>query len=240
MKFTMKRALAFILTLAMITTTGLTAFAAETTDIYNTIILMESPTVSVAKTSDEQNTYTTTYDKENNTVQMVTTNNETGVSSASELVAIPYVEELQVRTYAAASNYLKENTFANYEYTKWYGNPEEWELRRPDSGMFSTYYFQTTKTNANSAALTSFKGYVDSINTQEGTIILNLGAVALTYFISGAAGAGALFTGGTLTAAAWASLVAAYGATSNYVTTLMTYDTTCKNAYDAYFTVYYA
>lgn len=135
---------------------------------------------------------------------------------------------------------LQENTFTNYEYTKIYGNPNQWELRRPLSNIFSWEYFKTYETASNAGHISSFKGYVDQINTLEGTIITSYGLMVLSVIVAGAAGAGAIFTGGTLTPAAWASLLAAAGASTAYVNTCVAYDRACKNAYDKYWDTFYS
>ena len=59
------------------------------------------------------------------------------------------------------------------------------------------------------------------------------------FLAAGAAGAGAIFTDGTLSAAAWGAILSAAGFSTAYVSTCMAYDQSCKDAYDAYWNTYY-
>jgi hypothetical protein len=225
--------------MTMVTVLSIPSVAsAQTTnsnDPYNTVILADSDQQKVVETSDENSIYVTTYDKEANTVQVSVTNISTGDVSVGVPTSVNPSNEPEMSLFAS----LSQSTFTNYEYIKTYGSTNVWELRRPDSSIFTYYYFKTNETSTNSSDLNSFKTYVDSINSLEVEIVLAYGASALSVVVAGAAGAGAIFTGGTLTMAAWASIVTAAGVAQSAVRTFMSYDTACRNAFDKYFTVYY-
>ncbi|TCT16196.1 hypothetical protein EDC18_102212 [Natranaerovirga pectinivora] len=225
---------AFIIILSLNMTFAVSGQTKDTN--YNTIILQDDEQVRIAQANDDNMIYTTTFNKIDNWVQTIATDIYTGEQFKGDIVFIQIPEQEFVVGIRAS---LKENTFTNYEYTKTYGTTNKWELRRPRSNIFNYYYFKTDETTANSSDLSRFKSYVDSINTLEGQIIMDMGLSGLSIVVSAAAGAGAIFTGGTLSTAAWASIVASAGAHSKLVSTCMSYDTACKNAYDAYWTVYY-
>lgn len=231
----MKKVISFMLVLIMVFSIPSNAFAAET-EPYNTVVLKDTEAVRITQTSDDSFTYLATYDKVNNTIQLVQTDNTTGKENVGEIAQI---QTLATDNSPQARASLEEKTFTNYEYEKTYGTPNKWELRRPGDNAFNWIYFQTYETSSNKEYLTAFKDAVDDINVQEGAIVTSLGMAGLSYLAAGAAGAGAIFTGGTLSAAAWGALLSAGGFSTAYVATCMAYDQSCKDAYDAYWETYY-
>ena len=230
----MKKIISLALSLVMLLTMSVSAFAAET-EPYNTLVLKDTEAVRITQTSDDDFTYVATYDKINNTVQLVQTDNLTGEENVGEIAQIQTLTTDNTPQVRAS---LEEKTFTNYEYEKTYGTPNKWELRRPGDNAFNWIYFQTYETSSNKEYLKAFKDAVDDINVQEGAIVTSLGMAGLSYLAAGAAGAGAIFTGGTLSAAAWGALLSAGGFSTAYVATCMAYDQSCKDAYDAYWETY--
>lgn len=199
------------------------------TDGYHTSILTDNSSVRISQTSDDNFTYIATYDKSTGTIQLTQTSNTTGAQKVGDIAPI------KPQTRAS----LEEKTFTNYEYEITYGSPNTWELRRPGDNAFNWVYFKTKETSKNRSYLTTFRSAVDKINVQEGAIVGALGMSALSVLAAGAAGAGAIFTGGTLSAAAWGAILSAAGFSTAYVSTCMAYDQSCKDAYDAYWNTYY-
>lgn len=238
----MKKLVALLLSLSLVLSLSTTVFAADysgTKEIEN-VNVIDTSFARIAESHDETATYRTILNKEANTIQMIVFYNDGSVVYGSE-IEIPSSSEAQSLSRAimrSQSASLNENTFCNYEYTITYGTSNKWELRRPD-GSFGTYYFQTYETSLNESYLTKFRGYVDSINEIEGAIIRNFGLYALSCLVAGATGAGAIFSGGTLSTAAWGSLVAVAGCGDAVLTECTKLDTACKNAYDSYWNAYY-
>lgn len=229
-KNSLKKLICFALSVTMVMGMTITSSAAPAaTDSYNTTILQDTDEVRTAQTSDTDFTYIATYDKDSGTIQLTQINNYTGEEKVGD------VAPLTPQPLAS----LEEKTFTNYEYEITYGNPNTWELRRPGDNMFNWVYFKTHQTSKNQSYLTTFRNAVDDINIQEGAIVGSLGMSALSIIAAGAAGAGAIFTGGTLSAAAWGAILSAAGFSTTYVATCMAYDKSCKNAYDAYWNTYY-
>lgn len=233
----MKKMISIILSMAMLLSMSVSAFAVEK-EPDDAIVLEDSASVRTARTEDDAFIYEATYNKVHNTVQLIQIDKKTGKRAAGEVTKVPSLKELSgVATNRAAT--LEEKTFTNYEYEKTYGTPNKWELRKPGDVSFLTKEsFQTYETSKNKTYITAFKNAVDKINTQEGKIVEALGLAALAYLAGGAAGAGAIFTGGTMTPAAWAALLVAGGYSKNYVDVVMEYDSFCKDAFDAYMETY--
>lgn len=226
----MKKFLSAILALTMVFAMSATAFAAEPTDQYNTIILQDTESKTVSQASDNQFIYTVTKDKIAGTMQVTTTEKATNTVDVGAVVAST---EFTNQPTTRAS--LKENTFTNYEYTKTYGNPNTWELRRPDGSLFGTHSFKTYEiVGKNDGYIAKFKNAVDTINSKEGEIVITLGIAGLGDIVAAATSAGAVASGGVLTPAAWTAILAAAGLNANYLRVCQDYDNACKNAYDAY------
>lgn len=231
-----KKFICFLLSTIMVLSTSVTAFAANSSTIspYNMTILEDTSSKRVVQTSDENYTYITTYDKLNDTMQFTKVDIDTNVSIVGNVVSGE--DAISTTTYASTrATTLKENTFTNYEYTKTYGDPNEWELRRPDGSLTGTYYFKTYEVTKNKSYINTFKSAVDTINTKEGEIVAAYGLVILGDIAAAAISAGAIATGGVLTPAAWTSIIAAAGANTAYVSVCVAWDNACKTAYDAYY-----
>ncbi|MFM1581598.1 geobacillin-26 family protein [Helcococcus bovis] len=97
---------------------------------------------------------------------------------------------------------------------------------------------QTTETYKNKSYLNSFKKEVDKLDSVEKKLIVSAGVTALSTMAAAAAGAGAIFTGGTLSPAAWTSIAATAGAGAVSFNLLLEYDRICKDAYYYYMRVW--
>lgn len=235
-----KRLCSLVLSAVMVLSMSATTFAETNVSApYNMVVLEDTTEITVVETSDNEYIYKTTHDKVANTIQLTVTDIDTGLVKAGDELAIPTLK-VDRSTLVPSAATLEENTFTNYEYTKTYGTPNKWQLRRPGSNIFSWVYFDTYQTTSNASYLSNFKKAVDSINTLEGAIVGAGGLAALSYCATAASGAGAILTGGVLTPAAWGSIVASAGLSTAYVATCMSYDSACKDAYDAYWETYYS
>lgn len=229
-----KKLVSVALAAVMVMGMSLTAFAAETPSTYDLTVLEDSNTQRVTQTSDSNYTYTTTFDKINDTMQFTKVDKSTNVATVGAEVS--GTDAISATSYAnARANTLNENTFTNYEYTKTYGSTNTWELRRPDGSLTGTIYFKTYEVSKNRSYINTFKSAVDTINTKEGEIVGAYGLVLLGDIAAAAISAGAIATGGVLTPAAWTSILAAAGANTAFVTVCVSWDNACKTAYDAYY-----
>jgi hypothetical protein len=123
---------------------------------------------------------------------------------------------------------LNENTFSNYEYTKWYGSINKWELRRPDTDGSGTQGFKTYQTTKNKAFLSGFYSTVNTINKRELTIIGLIGGTALI------AVAGFMFSGGL------AAFLGAAGFSTPAMVEIAALQSAIKVAKDYYWDAYYS
>ncbi len=133
----------------------------------------------------------------------------------------------------------KQDTVSNYEYTKTYGSPNKWQLRRPKTNIFTYYYFDTTETASNSSDLTRFYNAVEDVNTLEKKAVVYIGSAGLSAFLTYASIPATIASGGILSPATVAAGLAAVGATTAATTTLVDLSHSCSDAYDAYFEVLY-
>ncbi|SHL79737.1 hypothetical protein SAMN02745136_05717 [Anaerocolumna jejuensis DSM 15929] len=132
-----------------------------------------------------------------NDAQVITVTDAVSDSQTTQTVSevingalIPENQAISNTVVQATSNYsimattANQNTFSNYEYTKTYGSPNVWELRRPDGSLNGTYYFKTNETSTNRNYLTAFYDAVESINSTEGKLIGSLGLAVFTSALS--------------------------------------------------------
>lgn len=119
---------------------------------------------------------------------------------------------------------INQSTFSNYEYTKWYGSPNKWELRRPREGFGfnNTYYFRTKQTSSNESYLTNFYNAVEDINRLEKDYLTFVSLETLTGTL------GAIFSGGLGT------FLAAAGLGGEAMRIAWKLDSACRKAEDNY------
>jgi protein involved in polysaccharide export with SLBB domain len=236
-----RKFLAMLLTLTL-SLTSVFAFA-ETPPNDNLTIIQDDAQVRIVETNDAQFIYRVTVDKVKNTAQMQITdkgNMNIKVSKKAQLGTGNDKASSDSNDSRAAilATSLTQNTFTNYEYTKTYGNPNQWELRRPQSNITSYYFFKTAETPSNRPYLNQFQGAVQRVNDLEVPVVGAIGVAGLMDILSVGSVVVAIISGGTLTGAAWTVIVASLSLTGVATATLIAYNTACTDAYDAYFEVY--
>lgn len=137
---------------------------------------------------------------------------------------------LQTNRLASAvySQSIYENTFSDYEYTKWYGSTNKWELRSPAAKGMGTQSFRAYQTTKNSKYISGFYNSVNTINQKELTLIGLVGITALTGIV------GAICTGGL------AACLTAAGFTATATAEAASLQVAIKNAKDYYWDAYYS
>lgn len=240
-----KRILAILFSLIIIIVTPGIVSAKDNN--YNLKVLEDSKKYRIVQTNDEEYTYLTKLDKVKNTIETKQINNTNNFVIEGNLVYINDLNKSEntnlnksILNYAtrAAGTVIQEWTYTNYEYKITLGNPTEWVLIKPGRHIFNWEYFETTETSKNRSYLNSFKQQVDKLDSVEKKLIASIGATTLSTIAAAAAGAGAIFTGGTLSPAAWASIASTAGAGAASVNFLIEYNQICKDAYYYYMRVW--
>lgn len=127
---------------------------------------------------------------------------------------------------------INENTFINYEYTIYYSKPIKWNIRRPQANPINWYYYDTTETSVNRSDLYNLKNEVDKINDVEWKILAAIPTAILSTIYAIGTVQAALTSGGTLSQAAWTSIIASVSAGAAVVILCLDLQRYCKNAYD--------
>lgn len=240
-----KRILAILFSLIIVIVTPGVVSAKDNN--YNLKVLENSEKYRIVQTNDEKYTYLTKLDKVNNTIQTKQINNANNSVIEGNLVYINGLNKSEntnlnksILNYAtrATGTVIQEWTYTNYEYKITLGKPTEWVLIKPGRHIFNWEYFETTETYKNKSYLNSFKKEVDKLDFVEKKLIVSAGVTALSTMAAAAAGAGAIFTGGTLSPTAWASIAATAGAGAVSLNLLLEYDRICKDAYYYYMRVW--
>jgi hypothetical protein len=234
MKRTLKRTLSLILSLALIMTTGLTAFATEEPVDDFGLTVVESSGVNTATTADDTSEYIVVYDSILNTIQVSIRDIETDDITYSAIADTTVDLSSLITTYSGGH----QDTFSNYEYDYTDANPIEWNLERPDSAGTGQVYFKTYQNaSTNKAQIDIFYAKVNSLNDKEWDAVQAYGLALITAAAAGFATGGAAATGGILTPAAIAAIVAATGATGNYLSKITAIGTACNECNLAYINV---
>lgn len=135
---------------------------------------------------------------------------------------------------------IHQDTFSNYEYDIYTGNPNEWNLERPDDDGQGQRYFMVYENSSNDDELQAWFEAVNDLNDKEWEAVSvgGLGIVAdcIAGFLSGMAVA----SGGILSPAAISAIIAAVGATGNASYVLAQVGTLCNVCMLAYQDVYNA
>lgn len=126
----------------------------------------------------------TKYDSTGSAVYTQTTGGDNSIKINDEIISF------------GRSQSIYQNTFTNYEYTKWFGTPNTWELRRPKDGFTIDQKdsFQTKETSTNKPYLDDFYDAVERLNTEEQNFL----AYTTVEVLIGAIGA--MFSGGLVEA----------------------------------------
>ena len=144
----MKKVLSIVLSLVMLLSMSVTAFAAENQSLAvgnSTVQIVEANDVRTATYSDETTTYIVTYDTVKNTIRVSQKDIETGEISYGTTVSTN-VSTVATR---AASSTIHQDTFSNYEYDIYTVNPNEWNLEHPDDDGSGQVYFMVYENSSN-------------------------------------------------------------------------------------------
>ena len=147
----MKKVLSIVLSLVMLLSMSVTAFAAENRPVAvdnSAVQIVEANGVRTATYSDETTTYIVTYDTVKNTICVSQKDIETGEISYGTTVST----NVSTVTTRAASSTIHQDTFSNYEYDIYTGNPNEWNLERPDDDGSGQVYFMVYENNFDDSA----------------------------------------------------------------------------------------
>lgn len=251
----MKRIISGILTVVLIATMSITNFAqgaATNAGVQQyegglTVrTLIDDANTRKVQSSDKTHSTIATYDKVNRTITYEV--RDLKKNSAPEvykayLNATKKAKETSEqgnsdRVTTLASIY--QNTFSNYEYTKWINTTNTWELRRPDDSSFNgCYYFQTAETSSNKTYLASFKTNVDKLNGIEFDLIISGGAYMFADLLLALAAAGTGATAGLLSPTVVAAAATALGANGVYVANVIKLNTCINDCYNDYYEVWY-
>lgn len=224
-----KRIVAVVLSISCLMSMNMSAFAAGTGNTKAEISLDGS--IRTAVTYDADYEYTVSYDTERNTIQMSVRDLTTGKVQNGMVVSCEDVLVPQTRAT------IHQDTFSNYEYDIYTGNPNKWRLERPKEA-FSQYYFEVNENSSNKDRLNTYRGAVDTLNAQEIKVVSSGGtamaSAAAAAFISGMASV----SGGALTVAAITAVVAAVGATGKTAEEITEMGNCCNDCLYAYMDVF--
>ena len=233
-----KSIMSLVLTCSLVFASSSIAFALEfeTDNLqfdFQDVLILEIDGVRTATISDETTEYTTVFNTVDNTIQVFAKNLLTNVVSAGVLVSTDIDTKITLQTV------IHQDTFSNFEYDIYTGNPNEWNLERP-SGAFSQYYFMVYENSSNEAELDKFYNGVNTLNDREWDAVAAYSLALVTTAASGFISGMAVASGGILTPAVIASIVAATGATGNAAVALARIGTSCNDCLRAYMEVYHA
>ncbi|MCM1060987.1 MAG: geobacillin-26 family protein [Eubacterium sp.] len=236
----MKKVLSILLAVVMSFSMSVTAFAVEETSVNANASAMQITVTNGVRTvtySDETTTYIVTYDTLNETICVAQKDIATGVTSYGITVstAVPVADT------QAVTSTIHQDTFSNYEYDIYTGNPNEWNLERPnDNSGSGQLYFKVYENSSNKTELNVWFDDVNALNDKEWEAVA---ACGLTVVASAAAGFLSVMdvaSGGILTPAAITAVITATGATGTGAYLLEQVGTMCNTCRLAYQDVYNA
>lgn len=175
-----------------------TAFASE-----NTLTTLENnKNVVVVKEVTPEGIVIATNDKNTNLLTIENYDISGTILISSQVINLSTIaDELGMTEIAITRSHwgngdVYQHTFTDYEYDIWYGNPNEWKIKKPQDNY--TRYID--ETSSNSSKLYAYADKVEDVNEAEFVIIGAVGGtVALTAiaaFVSGGTAAGAAAAGG--------------------------------------------
>ncbi|MCL1987497.1 MAG: geobacillin-26 family protein [Firmicutes bacterium] len=225
----------------------------ETGETVQWRVLKDTGYIRIIETRDTTQSFVATHNFVNNTMDFVITDlRAVGRANNTEFVHINTEEPSRsfkvsedgtqhqlfenFDTYKWARAKVEQNTFSNFEYTFWTGNPVMWELRRPNPSnpVFGWYYFTTAETNNNVSFLNDFMRTVENINILEFQMMAALIGVDFAYFLLGLSGISTVFSGGTLTVAMIMAVAGAAAATATLITVTLQWSSHLRQAYLLY------
>lgn len=234
----MKKVISIVLSLVMLLSMSVTAFAAESNlSTANSVVqVVDTNGVRTATYSDSTTTYIVTYDTVNNTICVAHKDIETGTVTYGSTVST----NISTAITRAASSTVHQDTFSNYEYDIYTGNPNEWNLERPDDDGKGQRYFMVYENSSNEEELDAWFDAVNALNNKEWEAVSSYGVALVTSAAAGFISGMAVASGGILTPGAITAIVAATGATGAAAVLLTQIGTCCNVCRMAYQDVYNA
>jgi hypothetical protein len=222
-----KKLLSLALAAIMVIGMGTTAFAAEVPADDFDLSVTEVAGLRTSVTSDESSEYIVVYDSVQNTMQVSIKDLETGSIVEGETIEVKTDQKSVV-----ARSTIHQDTFSNYEYDVYTGSPNEWNCERPKGS--GQGYFMAYENKSNSTQLNSYFDKVNTLNDKEWTAISLSGVALVSSAGAGFASGIAVASGGLLTPAAIAGIVAATGATGASAIAISAVGTQCNSCELAY------
>lgn len=196
----MKKIISLIIVMVMVLSLGVVSFAderllknsdisANIVDKYGNAVTVDNNDVRVVTSPTEDGIVTVKFYKKTGTYEIIDVKGKSTTIDKS-------VRDEQREFGTESASYpdgTYQNTYYNYEYEA-NSFVAPWELRRPDAGPFSTYYFWCYENTTTVSSLEDFADAVEVLNDAEGDLILEVGAMGidLLYAFVTAAPAGQL------------------------------------------------
>lgn len=236
----MKKVLSILFAVIMLLSLSMTAFAAEVPADAGTNILVDDSQYRIVESFGGGQRFVATYNKVDNTVSLVSYNADDEILHRSVTnLNNSTVSTLDEYGVATAANSISKYTESLYAYIKTYGNPNEWELRRPeylDEPSSTAFYFKTEETSVNEDDLSGFQTAVNSMYTLEGQLKSAIGTANTLAVIAGASAG----IGGPV---GWGAAAAAFIAALGFDNSAQNYAYQIEEqqiiAWDCYYEVYY-
>ena len=213
-----KSIIAIVLSLSMVFTLSLPAFASEGINVIETA----SERIAVSEENgkineaifDKINFVLTVniYSKSDNSLIESTQTDLSSIYSIGEDVLRNQYDNYGITPFASVIS--SENTFCNFEYTRYSDNT--WELRRPQANTLNWYYKNVTQNDNNKDNLLLYKASVEKINVLEFTVIGSAFTTGLLAGLSLIFGPGGVIVG-AVTETALAALGFGAGATASFI-----------------------
>jgi len=202
------------------------------------VIVVETNGVRTVSVNDGAITYVVEYDTINETICVSQVDNVTKITTYGtvESTSTPSV----MLSPASIQSTIHQDTFCNYEYDIYTGNPNEWNLERPQETGSGQYYFRVYENSSNTNQLDKWFDAVNTLNDKEWQVVTSYGVALVTSAAAGFISGMAVASGGILTPGAITAIVAATGATGTAVTLLTQVGTQCNVCLRAYWNVYNA
>lgn len=199
-----KKLIALVLSATMLLGLGTTAFASEQSLI--TTIESNDAVVIVKEITDEGITLATN-DKATGLLTVEKYDSSMSNLISTQIINLKAIESSQMvqSAFRWGNGDEYQHTITNYEYDLWYGDPNEWKIRRDSSVRW------IDESPSNEDNLYNYADKVEDVNTAEWAIVTAIGgtaaATAIVAFLSGGTAAGvAAAGGGTAIATAFAVL----------------------------------
>lgn len=223
----MKKIISIVLIIAMLLTGNTLVFAQNQEGIF---VVKDNSSVRIVKEITDEGTSYVTYYKESGTIvlsdSLSKNNSELVITEEMGLEAFNKASNSLVMSFASRGVQSKENTWSNFEYTKY--TDGTWQLRRPNNGILTWYYLNIRETSSNRGELLRYQDFVENLNAAE-----------TAYFIA-SAGAGAsialaiIASIGTAGGASPAAILTAAGATGAMLAAGLVMANCMESCYDQY------